>query len=52
MADGKLFDAVAGNGNNETHYTAVHNVGNTLTIPTIRYLKDELESRDGRMRDL
>ena len=52
MAEGKLFDAVDGNGNNETHYAAVHNVGNTLTTPTIRYLNDELELRDGRMHDL
>ena len=37
MADGKLFDAVVGNGNNETHYVAVHNVGNSLAAPTIRY---------------
>ena len=35
VADAKLIDAVVGNGNNETHYAAVHNVGNTLTAPTI-----------------
>ena len=52
VADAKLIDAVVGNGNNETHYAAVHNVGNTLTPPTIKYLNDELELRDGRMRDL
>jgi hypothetical protein len=52
VADGKLTDAVVGNGNNETHYAAVHNVGIMLTAPTIRYLNDELELRDGRMHDL
>jgi hypothetical protein len=51
VADGKLIDAVGENGNNETHYAAVHNVGNTLTAPTIKYLNDELELRDGRMHD-
>ena len=38
VADAKLIDAVVGNGNNETHYVAVHIVGNTLTAPTTRYL--------------
>ena len=52
MADGKLFDAMNGYGNIETHYAAVHNNGTTLTAPTIKYLNDELELRDGRMRDL
>ena len=52
MADGKLFDAVFGNGNNETHYTAVHNVGNKLTAPTNKYFNDELELRDRRICDL
>ncbi len=52
VADGNLFDAVVGNGNNETHYAAIHNVGNTLTAPTIKYLNDELELRDRRMCDL
>ncbi len=52
MADGKLFDAMNGYGNIETHYAAVHNNGTTLTAPTIKYLNDELELRDGIMPDL
>ena len=52
VADGQLIDAVVGNDNNETHYAAVHNIKNTLMAPTIRYLNDELELRDGRMCDL
>ena len=52
VADGQLIDAVVGNGNNKTHYVAVHNVGNTLMAPTIRYLNDQLELRDGRICDL
>ncbi len=43
---------MVGSGNNETHNAAVHNVGNTLITPTIRYLIDELELRIGKMRDL
>jgi hypothetical protein len=35
VSDAMLIDAVGENGNNETHYAAVHNVGNTLTAPTI-----------------
>jgi hypothetical protein len=46
VADGQLIDAVVGNGINETHYVVVHNVGNTLMAPTIRYLNDQLELRD------
>ncbi len=52
VAHAKLIVAVVGNGNNETHYAAVHNDGNTLMAPTIKYLNDELELRDRRMRDL
>ncbi len=52
VADGQLIDAVVGNGNNETHYVAIHNDGTTLMAPTIKYLNDQLELRDRRMRDL
>ena len=46
VADGQLIDAVVGNGNNETHYVAVRNIGNTLMAPNTRYLNDQLELRD------
>ena len=52
MADGQLIEAVIGNGNIETHYTAIHNNGTTLTAPTINYLNDQLELRDKRIREL
>ena len=52
VADGQLIDAVVENGNNEIHYAAVHNNGTTLMAPTIKYLNDQLELRDGRMPDL
>jgi hypothetical protein len=52
VADRQLKAAVVGNGNNETHHVAVHNIGNTLMAPTIRYINDQLELRDGRICDL
>jgi hypothetical protein len=52
VTDGQLIDAVVGNGNNETHYVAVHNVGNTLMAPTIRDLNDQMELRDQIICDL
>ena len=52
VADGQLIDTVVGNGNNETHYAAIHNNGTTLMAPTIMYLNDQLELRDRRMSDL
>ena len=41
-ADGQLIDAVVGNGNNETHYVAVHNDETTLMAPPIKCLNDQL----------
>ena len=40
VADGQLIEAVVGNGNIETHYTAIHNNGTSLMAPTINYLND------------
>ena len=52
MADVQLIEAVVGNGNIETHYTAIHNNGTSLMAPTINYLNDRLEIRDKRIREL
>ncbi len=52
VADGQLIEAVVGNENIETHYAAIHKDGTTLTVPTIKYLNDQLELRDRRMCDL